>query len=170
MCTTRPKPLHICTFLVPMNCTIIVDMRHTFHFDLDFISDQGQGHKNLVFFCMHYVNHNDWQLCHCQHVNLHAHNYIPKMLGGGDLDRSGQLVKICIMYFACMPLNCSSQDQFWSNRSDWECTLACNWYELLAVTLFIVRILHHLEKGSLIWALFLVLYGLHIGSRFRYMC
>ena len=40
---------HICTYLVPINCTIIVDVQHTFHFDLDFISDPGRGHKNLVF-------------------------------------------------------------------------------------------------------------------------
>ena len=38
---------HICTNLVPINCTIMVDVQHTFHFDL--ISDPGQGHKNLVF-------------------------------------------------------------------------------------------------------------------------
>ena len=32
---------HICTHLMPINCTIIVDVQHTFHFDLDFISDPG---------------------------------------------------------------------------------------------------------------------------------
>ena len=111
---------HICTYLVPINCTIIVDVQHTFHFDLDFISDPGQGRKNFVFlhtlfkmggtlcsrlspnrftylhilganqlynhcrcvesfrsrtrsqklFCMLYLNHNDWQLCHFLHVNF----------------------------------------------------------------------------------------------------
>ena len=40
---------HIFTYLVPINCTIIVDVQHTFHFDLDFISDPGQGHEKLVF-------------------------------------------------------------------------------------------------------------------------
>ena len=75
--------LHICTHLVPINCTIIVDVQHTFHFDHDLILDPGQGHKN--FFCMFYLNHNDWQLCHFLHVNLHSHNYIPTILGGGGL-------------------------------------------------------------------------------------
>ena len=70
---------HICTYLVPINCTIIVDVLHAFHFDLDLISDPGQGHKDLVCFCMLYLNCNKWQLCHF----LHAHNYIPKILGGG---------------------------------------------------------------------------------------
>ena len=32
---------------------------------------------------MLYLNHNDCQLCHFLHVNLHSHNYIPKILGGG---------------------------------------------------------------------------------------
>ena len=41
---------HICTYLVPIDCTIIVDVQDTFHFDLDLISDPGQGHKNLDFF------------------------------------------------------------------------------------------------------------------------
>ena len=40
---------HIFTYLVPINCTIIVDVQHTFHFDLDFISDPGQGHEKLSF-------------------------------------------------------------------------------------------------------------------------
>ena len=40
---------HIYTHLMPINCTIIVDVQHTFHFDLDLISDSGKGHKNLVF-------------------------------------------------------------------------------------------------------------------------
>ena len=40
---------HICTYLVPINCTIIVDVQHTFHFGLDLILDTRQGHKNLVF-------------------------------------------------------------------------------------------------------------------------
>ena len=50
---------HICTYLVPFNCTIIVDVQHTFHFDLDLISDPGQGHKNMGFFGMFYLNRND---------------------------------------------------------------------------------------------------------------
>ena len=37
------------TYLVPINCTIIVDVQHTFHFYLDLISDPGQGHKKLSF-------------------------------------------------------------------------------------------------------------------------
>ena len=37
----------ICTYVVLINFTIIVDVQHTFHFDL--ISDPGQGHKNFVF-------------------------------------------------------------------------------------------------------------------------
>ena len=41
---------HICTYLVPINCKTIVDVQHTFHFDLDLISDPGQGHtKKQVF-------------------------------------------------------------------------------------------------------------------------
>ena len=40
---------HICTYLVPINCTIIVDVQHTFNFDRDFISDPGQGHKKFCF-------------------------------------------------------------------------------------------------------------------------
>ena len=40
---------HICTFMVPINCTIIVGVQHIFHFYLDLNSDPGQGHKNLVF-------------------------------------------------------------------------------------------------------------------------
>ena len=44
MCATQPKTLHIFshTKLVPINCTIIVDVQHTFHFDLDVISDPAQ--------------------------------------------------------------------------------------------------------------------------------
>ena len=34
---------HICTYLVPINYTIIVDVQHTFHFDLDFTSDPGEN-------------------------------------------------------------------------------------------------------------------------------
>ena len=40
---------HICTHLMPINCTIIVDVQHTFHFDLDLISDSGKGHKKPSF-------------------------------------------------------------------------------------------------------------------------
>ena len=40
---------HICAHLMPINCTIIVDVQHTFHFDLDLISDSGKGHKKLSF-------------------------------------------------------------------------------------------------------------------------
>ena len=40
---------HICTHFVPINCTIIVDVQHIFHCDIDFISDPGQGHRNFVF-------------------------------------------------------------------------------------------------------------------------
>ena len=46
---------HICTYLVPINWTIIVDVSHTFYFDLDLISDPGQGHKKLKFSCILYV-------------------------------------------------------------------------------------------------------------------
>ena len=46
---------HIFTYLVPINCTIIVDVQHTFHFDLDFISDPGQGHKKTYFVCIFYI-------------------------------------------------------------------------------------------------------------------
>ena len=48
---------HICTYmyLVPINCTIITDVQHTFNFDLDLTTDPGQGHKNLVIFCMLYL-------------------------------------------------------------------------------------------------------------------
>ena len=37
------------TYLVSINGMIIVDVQDTFHFDLDLISDPGQGHKNLSF-------------------------------------------------------------------------------------------------------------------------
>ena len=40
---------HICTYLVPINYTLIVDVQHTFNFDLDLISDPGQCHKNFCF-------------------------------------------------------------------------------------------------------------------------
>ena len=36
---------HICTYLVPINCTIIIEVQDTFHCDLDLISDPAQGHK-----------------------------------------------------------------------------------------------------------------------------
>ena len=49
MCDSAQTASHICTHLVPINCTIIVDVQHAFHFDLDLILDTGQGHKNLVF-------------------------------------------------------------------------------------------------------------------------
>ena len=39
---------HIFTYLVPINCTIIINIQHTFHFDLDFILDPGQGHEKLL--------------------------------------------------------------------------------------------------------------------------
>ena len=64
---TAQTASHICTYLVPINCTIIVDAQHTFYFDLDLISEPG-GHKNLVFFCMLYLivmNGN----CHFLYVN-----------------------------------------------------------------------------------------------------
>ena len=46
---------HICTHLMPINCTIIVDVQHTFHFDIDLISDSGKCHKKLSFFCIIYI-------------------------------------------------------------------------------------------------------------------
>ena len=46
---------HIFTYLGPINCTLIVDVQHTFHFDLDFISDPGQGHKKTLFSCILYI-------------------------------------------------------------------------------------------------------------------
>ena len=46
---------HICTYLVPISCKIIVDVQHTFHFDLDLISDSGKGHKKHSFFCILYI-------------------------------------------------------------------------------------------------------------------
>ena len=49
---------HICTYLVPINCIIIVDVQHAFHFDLDLISDPGQGYINLVFIGMLYLGCN----------------------------------------------------------------------------------------------------------------
>ena len=49
VCDSAQTASHICTHLVPINCTIIVDVQHTFHFDLDLILDPGQGHKNLFF-------------------------------------------------------------------------------------------------------------------------
>ena len=62
------RALHICTDLVPINCTFIVDVQHIFYFDFDLFSDPGQGHKNF-FCCMLYLNRNEWQLCHFLHVN-----------------------------------------------------------------------------------------------------
>ena len=51
VCDSAQTASHICIYLGPINCTlsIIVDVQHTFHFDIDLISDPGQGHKNLVF-------------------------------------------------------------------------------------------------------------------------
>ena len=40
---------HICTYLVPISCAIIVDVQYAFHFDLGFITDPGQGHQKFVF-------------------------------------------------------------------------------------------------------------------------
>ena len=42
---------HICTYVMPINCIIIVDVQHTCHFDLDLISDRGQGHKTKISAC-----------------------------------------------------------------------------------------------------------------------
>ena len=50
-----------CTYLVPINCTIIVDVQHTFHFDLDFISDPEQCHEKVVF--MHTLYKTGGTLC-----------------------------------------------------------------------------------------------------------
>ena len=53
----RLSPNHLNIFahtLVSINCTIIVDVQHTFYFDLDLFSDPGQGHKNF-FSCMLYL-------------------------------------------------------------------------------------------------------------------
>ena len=50
---------HICIYLVPINCTIIVDVQHIpFILTLDLISDPGQGHTYLVCFCMLYLGCN----------------------------------------------------------------------------------------------------------------
>ena len=59
---TQPKLLHIFAhvYVMPINYIIIVDVQHTFHFDLDLISDPGQGHTKF-FFCMLYLNRNEWQ-------------------------------------------------------------------------------------------------------------
>ena len=40
---------HICTYLMPINGTIIVDVQHTFHLDVNLISDPGQGHTKNIF-------------------------------------------------------------------------------------------------------------------------
>ena len=40
---------HICTYFVPINCTIIAYVQQTFHFDIDLIADTGQGHKPLFY-------------------------------------------------------------------------------------------------------------------------
>ena len=45
VCDSAQIASHICTYLVPINCTIIVDVQHTFHFHRDFISDPGQRHE-----------------------------------------------------------------------------------------------------------------------------
>ena len=41
VCDSAQTASHVCTYLVPINCTIIVDVQHAFHFDFDFISDPG---------------------------------------------------------------------------------------------------------------------------------
>ena len=61
MCDSAQTTLHICTHLVPINCAIIVDVQHTFHFDRDLILDQGQGHKKLSFL------HSLYKLVLCVH-------------------------------------------------------------------------------------------------------
>ena len=120
---------------MPINCTIIVGVKHLSFFTLFYFRSRTRSQKNFVlmhtlyktggtlcvrlcpnrftylhtlganqlylsfwlwphfrsktrsqklrFFCMLYLNHNDWQLCHFLHVNLHSHNYIPTILGGG---------------------------------------------------------------------------------------
>ena len=62
---------HICTHLVPINCTIIVDVQHTFHFDLDFISDPGQGHNKTLFSCILYIRR--VVLCVCDSAQTASH-------------------------------------------------------------------------------------------------
>ena len=62
---------HIFTYLVPINCTIIVDVQHTFHFDLDFISDPAQGHNKTLFSCILYIR---WVvLCVCDSAQTASH-------------------------------------------------------------------------------------------------
>ena len=44
VCSIQPKPLHIFTsYLVPINCKVIVHVQHSLNFDLDLFA--GQGHK-----------------------------------------------------------------------------------------------------------------------------
>ena len=45
---------HIFTYLVPINCKIIVDVQD-FHFDLDFISDPGQVYYNKLSFSAYFI-------------------------------------------------------------------------------------------------------------------
>ena len=49
VCDSAQTASHICTYLVPIIGTIIVDVQDTFHFDLDLISNPGQGHNKLSF-------------------------------------------------------------------------------------------------------------------------
>ena len=71
VCVTQPKPLHIFSYLVPINCTIIVDVQHTFHFDLDFISDPGQRHEKTLFSCILYIRR--VELCVCDSAQTASH-------------------------------------------------------------------------------------------------
>ena len=49
-CLAQAKPashISIYRYSVPIICTIIVYVQHTFQFDLNFIVDPVQGHKNI---------------------------------------------------------------------------------------------------------------------------
>ena len=66
---------HICTYLVPINCTIIVDVQDIFHFDLELISDSGRGHKKLS--CMHTLYKTGGTLCARLSRNRFTYLHIP---------------------------------------------------------------------------------------------
>ena len=63
VCDSAQTASHICTHLVPINCTIMSFWPWP-HF-----RSRTRSQK-LSFFCMLYLNNNDWQLCHFLHVNF----------------------------------------------------------------------------------------------------
>ena len=82
VCDSAQAASHISTHLVPINCTVIVDVQHTFHFDLDLISDSGipRSQKNLVF--LHTLYKTGCTLC--ARLSLNCFTYL-HILGANKL-------------------------------------------------------------------------------------